>query len=227
MGSFYHTVQATISPFTTTTTNICIFILAVLATIIFFYRCMQLFSRYVFPRLHCFALRYFVFPLLLNSSRWIRATPFEMMLMLSYFILNVVPLCIGNENLHEKAAAMALVNLAPTFLGKHTNPVAAFLGITIPTHHLLHHLTGRMAILQASIHIFLMLKKWDSATGQMVSGYLVSFNLPSFRVEANLCTRPQHLCSRFYSPLLGFVKDISHGYFPSYTSSLALCVYVP
>ncbi|KAH8763824.1 hypothetical protein F5883DRAFT_422569 [Diaporthe sp. PMI_573] len=126
----------------------------------------------------CFFLQHLILPLLLKSSKWVRVTRLEALMILLYLSLNVVFLSLGANTLQDLAATMALINLVPAFLGQWTNPLAEFLGISRRSYYLIHRWTGRIAIFHSFIHTFFILRQYRNfTTDKLISGCAVTYRL--------------------------------------------------
>jgi predicted ferric reductase len=104
------------------------------------------------------------------------------MLLIIYFIVNGLGLGLGIREasdlatLATRAGALAMVNLIPLFLGGRTNTLSNFLNVPLQTYYLIHHWVGRMAVLQALLHvgIIVRLEGLPRTSSNTVSGALVS-----------------------------------------------------
>lgn len=144
-------------------------------TIIILYRSIYL-LLFFSHRLRCFFLQHLALPLLLKV-KWLRVTRFQVLIILLYLCLNAISLALNSNNLQTMTATMALVNLLPTYLGHHSNPLADFLGISQTTYSLIQRWTGRIAIIHSSIHTILIHTTFqqDYNTNKLTSGYIVCF----------------------------------------------------
>ncbi|KAI0976396.1 hypothetical protein F4678DRAFT_416913 [Xylaria arbuscula] len=79
----------------------------------------------------------------------------------------------------RRASQLSLLNIVPLFLGGKTNPLISFVGIPLSKYYFAHHWFGRVAAVEALIHLGISIYKADglSKNGVSISGYLGAVTL--------------------------------------------------
>lgn len=206
--------------------NIYLFSYSLAALLLFLCHLYCSFSKTFLLYLKCMFLRFLALPILFQTARFARLTRFQAFLLLVLIGFNIVPLCLGDLSVPQRAAFMALLNLVPTYLGKRAHPLVTLLGLSLPSLHLLHRWAGRLAAMHAIIHAVMELGR-SSSKELMISGYLVSIPPPELAMTNHgPCTRRQQVCRPSPQPPCGSVMNTSHACPPSCTTYLGSPVWL-
>ena len=135
----------------------------------------RLFAHYFLPSIESAFLRHLRYPLVISPLRWIGRTRLEFLVILAYISVNSVLLGVYHENIQQKAAGMAAINLIPTFFEGLLSRLAGALHIPLATSHLMHRWAGRVAIVEALLHsVLAIMSHKGRGSAKTTSGYIVS-----------------------------------------------------
>ncbi|KAI0965373.1 hypothetical protein F4678DRAFT_485327 [Xylaria arbuscula] len=110
------------------------------------------------------------------------------------FFLGVNGLVVGwkpnqQEAISRKASQMALLNIVPLFLGGKTNPLLSFVGIPLSKYYFAYHWFGRVATVEAFIHVGLSLKAGGIAGTLYYGTATVEVRADEQAIRSSVCLR--------------------------------------
>lgn len=116
--------------------------------------------RFGSRRLIFLITRYLQYPVLIQLRHWSAFTRLNALCLLLYIGCNCLALAIFIQDVREleqRAARVAVINMAVLFLGGRTNPGADLLGISIQSYYLAHHWIGRVAAAEGMLHAIIVI----------------------------------------------------------------------
>ncbi|TVY13064.1 Ferric/cupric reductase transmembrane component 7 [Lachnellula arida] len=147
--------------------------IAAITASLLLYRVGSVSSTFLVSRFQFVMLKHVAYPLLVQRRYWGAVTRLNGALVGSFIIINGFCMGLGIKNTSDlivRSGTMASINLIPLFLGGRTSMFANFLGISLHTYYLAHHWIGRVVIVQALLHVSLVLasgKPWTFDSSQI------------------------------------------------------------
>ncbi|KAI1340611.1 hypothetical protein F5Y15DRAFT_45284 [Xylariaceae sp. FL0016] len=125
--------------------------------------------------------RYLLYPLVIVRRRHTSSvTRLDLLFLMSFLGANGILLgWPSKDDISKRAALASLINLVPLSFGGKTNPLMSFVGLPLSKYYFAHHWLGRVAFVEAFIHLFVSLRRLQSFSinGISASGYTTAFGL--------------------------------------------------